>query len=37
MQVYIKFRKNNWMQDGLDMTGGQIEYKHTSGEISICE
>jgi len=33
--VYIKFRDNNRMQDVLHMTGGQIEYRHTNGEISI--
>jgi len=35
--VYIKFRDNNRMQDGLHMTGGQTEYKYTNGEISICK
>jgi len=33
--VYIKFRDNNRLQDVLNLTGGQVEYQHTNGEISI--
>jgi len=33
-QVYIKFRDNGRMQDLLQSTGRQVEYRHTSGEIS---
>jgi len=33
--VYIKFRDNNRKEDVLHMTGGQTEYRHTNGEISI--
>ena len=33
--VYIKFRDNNRLQDVLHFTGGQVEYWHTNGEISI--
>jgi hypothetical protein len=32
--VYINFRDNGRMQDILPSTGGQFEYRHTSGEIS---
>ena len=32
--MYIKFGDNNRMQDVLHMSGGQIEYRHTNGEIS---
>jgi hypothetical protein len=33
--VYIKFRDNNRLLDVLHLTGGQVEYRHTKGEISI--
>jgi len=32
--LYMKFRHNNRVQDMLHMTEGQIEYRHTNGEIS---
>ena len=33
--VYIMFRDNNRLLDVLHLTGGQVEYRHTNGEISI--
>jgi len=33
--VCVKFRDNERMQDVLQSTGGQVEYRHTSSEISI--
>ena len=33
--VYIKLRDNNRLQQVLHLTGGQAEYRHTSGEISM--
>jgi hypothetical protein len=34
--VYIKFRDNNRLLDVLHLTGGQVEYRHTNGEILIA-
>ena len=34
-QVYIKLRDNNRLQQMLHFTGGQAEYRHTNGEISM--
>jgi hypothetical protein len=33
--VYIEFRDNKRMQDVLQLIGGQDEYGHTNGEISV--
>jgi len=33
--VYIKFRDNERMQGVLQSIGGQVEYRHINGEISI--
>jgi len=33
--VYIKFYDNNRLQDVLHLTGRQVEYRRTNGEISI--
>ena len=33
--AYIKFCDNNRLQDVLHLTGRQVEYRHTNGEISI--
>jgi hypothetical protein len=33
--VYIKFRDNNRLLDVLHLTGGEVEYRHTNGKISI--
>jgi len=33
--VYINFRDKNRKEDVFHITGGQIEYRHTNGEISI--
>jgi hypothetical protein len=33
--LYINFRDNNRLQDVLHLTGGQVEHRHTNGEISI--
>jgi hypothetical protein len=35
--VFIKFRDNDRMQDVFHSTGGQVEYRHTNGEISIVQ
>jgi ssRNA-specific RNase YbeY (16S rRNA maturation enzyme) len=35
-QVNIKFRDNNRPLDVLNLTGEQVECRHTNGEISIC-
>jgi hypothetical protein len=33
-RVYNKFWDNGRMQDVLQSTGGQLEYRHTNGELS---
>jgi hypothetical protein len=33
--AYIKFCDNNRLQEVLHLTKGQVEYRHTNGEISI--
>jgi len=33
--VYIKLRDNNRLQQVFHLTGGQAEYRHTNGEISM--
>ena len=33
--VHIKLCDNNRLQKVLHLTGGQVEYKHTNGEISM--
>jgi hypothetical protein len=33
-QVYTKFRYNGRIRYVLHLTGGQVEYRHTNGEIS---
>jgi hypothetical protein len=32
-QVYVKFKEKGWMEDVLLTTRGQVDYKHTNGEI----
>jgi len=33
--VYIKLQDDNRLQQVLHLTGGQVEYRHTNGEISV--
>jgi len=35
LHVSIKLCDNNRLQEVLHLTGGQVEYKHTNGEISM--